>query len=503
MSANDINTTMKPILIKALISIALCLTQTLATTAAETTSLPTEHPNLIIVLVDEMRGQALGFLNEDPVVTPRLDRFSEEALVLPQAVSNQPVCSPYRAMLMTGKYPSTNGVSNNCNSATAPYGSELNESDRCWSDVLKDQGYSLGYIGKWHLDSPREPYLDCKNNDGKIKWNEWCPPSRRHGFDYWYSYGTYDYHLNPMYWNTDAQRTDFHYVKQWGPEHEADMAINYLKNTDGTYREPNKPFALVVSVNPPHSPYNMFPPKYLEPYKDKTVEDLIVRDNVDLSGDTEMSQHALKQTKNYFANITGVDEQFGRILDQIKESGLSKNTIVLFTSDHGNCLGTHEETSKNNHYEESMRVPFLVRWPEKITPRTDDLLISSPDIYPTLLGLMGFESEIPPEVQGTNHAGIFLNDEGLRPSSQLYLRGVYSNRQDYGRRGVRTERYKLMINKERNKEPEFTLYDRQNDPYELKNIAEQSPETLQQLIHRELIPWLQKTNDPWIVNTKR
>ncbi len=125
-------------------------------------------PNLVFVFPDQMRGQALGFLNEDPVLTPNLDRFAEESLVLTNAVSNYPVCSPYRAMLMTGKYAHANGVLSNCNSASAPFACELRRTDRCWSDVLKNHGYSLGYIGKWHLDAPHKPYVKCENNSDRF-----------------------------------------------------------------------------------------------------------------------------------------------------------------------------------------------------------------------------------------------------------------------------------------------------------------------------------------------
>ena len=102
----------------------------------------------------------MGFMNEDPVHTPVLDRFARESIVLKQAVSNYPVCSPYRAMLMSGKYPHSNKVTNNCTSATTPLNCELQQSDVCWSDVLSKQGYDLGYIGKWHLEGPRKPFVE-------------------------------------------------------------------------------------------------------------------------------------------------------------------------------------------------------------------------------------------------------------------------------------------------------------------------------------------------------
>ncbi|MCF7847419.1 MAG: sulfatase [Kiritimatiellales bacterium] len=454
-------------------------------------------PNLLIVFPDQMRGQAMGFLGEDPVVTPHLDRFAAESLVLPQAVSNYPVCSPFRAMLMTGKYPHANGVLVNCTNLSGLHGVELREKDRCWSDVLKDKGYSLGYIGKWHLDTPREPYIDCTNNKGKVKWNDWCPPNRRHGFDFWHAYGTYNEHMNPMYWSTNARREEFKYVEQWGPEHEADVAIDYIRNTGGIFRDSSKPFALVVSMNPPHTPYDQFPKKYLKPYEGKTDKDLIVRPNVDTSGKNKMSKLALSQTKNYFANITGVDEQFGRILQALERAGLKDDTVVLFTADHGNCIGTHNEKTKNNRYEESMRIPFIIRWSGKIAPRRDPLLVSAPDIYPTLLDMLGFASDIPASVEGSSHAGFFLTGKGPKPSSQLYLKIPTAIPED-GNRGVRTAKYKLTINITDDNKRQTVLFDLVNDPYELENIAPHNKDIVDRLIKTELIPWLEKTNDPWI-----
>jgi len=456
-----------------------------------------KHPNLVLVFPDQMRGQALGFLGEDPVVTPHLDRFAQESLVLPQAVSNYPVCSPFRAMLMTGTYPHTNKVLSNCTSRTEPVGCELQRTDRCWSDLLKDQGYSLGYIGKWHLDSPRAPYINCKNNRGTMKWNEWCTPARRHGFDFWYAYGTYDYHMNPMYWDTTAPRGGFRFAQQWGPEHEADLAINYIKNTGEQYRRPDQPFALVVSMNPPHTPYIQFPPRYLEAYAHKSAKDLLVRPNVDTSGKTKMSKLALAQTKNYFANVTGVDEQFGRILTALDEANLTEDTIVLFTSDHGNCLGTHNQPTKNNIYEESMRIPFIIRWPGHIRPRQDDLLVSVPDIYPTLMELMGHGRKIPSTVQGTSHAGLFLSGAGRRPTAQLYLKIPFDQPSD-GLRGIRTHQYKLIVTALAQKPLQYQLFDLESDPYEMANMAAQRPALVQRLIKQELYPRLKQTNDPWI-----
>ena len=454
-----------------------------------------KRPNLVFVFPDQMRGQALGFLNEDPVITPNLDAFAKDSLVLPQAVSNYPVCSPYRAMLMTGKWPHANKVLSNCTSNTEPFGCELQTDDRCWSDVLKDKGYSLGYIGKWHLEAPRPPYIDCANNRGKLKWNEWCPPHRRHGFDFWYSYNTYDHHLRPLYWRNNAARGDFHYVDQWGPEHEADLAIKYIANVGGKYRRPDKPFALVVSMNPPHTPYNLVPKKYVDMYGDKTADDLCNRDNIG-AADTKWGAYYRKHVKNYFAMVTGVDDQFGRILNALKQNGLDKDTIVVFTSDHGNCLGCNGQMTKNVHYEESMRIPFMIRFPGRIAPRTDDLLLSTPDIYPTLLDLMGLKSHIPQDVQGISRAPLFLTGKGARPDCQLYI-WVPPGKPHLGRRGVRTHRYTFMITKAEQKEPLRLLHDNVKDPYQLKNIAAEQPKIAAQL-EKKLEKLLRAHNDPII-----
>jgi arylsulfatase A-like enzyme len=362
--------------------------------------------------------------------------------------------------------------------------------------VLKEEGYSLGYIGKWHLDGPHEPYIDCANNRGELKWNEWCPPQRRHGFDHWYAYGTYDEHLRPLYWKGDAPRDGFHYVDQWGPEHEADKAIEYIRNPGDALRDPDSPFALVVSMNPPHTPYAAHPEEYDAPYADKQVEALCTRANIP-GPDTRWGKHYRAHIRDYFASVTGVDDQFGRIVRAVDDAGLGENTIIVFTSDHGDCVGIHEKVTKNNHYEESMRIPFLIRWKGRIDPGQDDLLLSTPDIYPTLLDLLGCGDGIPADLHGRSHAGLMRTGEGPRPSSQPYL-WVPVGQPAWGRRGVRTHRYTLEISCMPDEPTRTVLHDNREDPFQLKNVAAARPEIVEQLVHDELKPWLKRVGDPWI-----
>lgn len=456
-----------------------------------------ESPNLIFVFPDEMRAQTLGFLGEEKVQTPVLDRFAKESVYFSNAVSNYPVCSPTRAMIFSGQYPIHSKVTGNCTSISAKYGCELPETVQCWSDVLKEKGYSLGYIGKWHLDSPHEPYVNTSNNNGDPKWNEWTPPSRRHGFGYWHAYGTYDQHLRPMYWDTDTPRDSFKYYDEWGPVHEANKAIDFIRNRDGKFRKSGKPFALVVSMNPPHMDYKAVPQKYKDIYKDIPVESLISKPSIEPAG-TKWGDHYRKSVKDYYAAISGVDEQFGRILRVLEEDGLSANTIVVFTSDHGDCMGIHGEVTKNNPYEESMRVPLLIRFPGKIKPHTDDILLSTTDLYPTLLGLMGYAASIPNEVDGANLAVYLTTGKGSKPDSQWYMR-ISNADTSMGLRGLRTDRYTFVINQQKENQKDVMLFDRKEDPYQMKNIAGENP-SLEKELTLKLRGWLKKYQDPWIKN---
>jgi arylsulfatase A-like enzyme len=463
---------------------------------------PTTPPNLLIILVDQWTGHALGFENREPVLTPNLDALSKRSLVLEQMVSNYPVCSPARAMLMTGKYPLKNHVYSNVNSSSAPFGIELPKDIVCWSDVLKSNGYSNGYIGKWHLDSPHEPYIPTSNNIGKVAWNEWTPPDRRHGFDYWYAYGTYDVHNRPMYWDTKAPRDSFHYVDEWGPTHEAKKALAFLRNDDGQFRENGKPFSLVVSMNPPHSDYKTVPENYYNIYKDRPMETFLRDPNIPDAG-TPMGKEYRNNIKYYYANMTGVDDQVGHILQGLKDNKLDDNTIVVFMADHGNCLGKHNEISKNNIYEESLSIPFIIYWKGHILPRIDNTFLGSiPDLYPTFLDLMGLKSATPSDLDGLSYADYFKNGSGKKPANQYIMGAIISNEVNInsGFRGIRTKNYTFGYVKKDGK-TESVLFDLVKDPFELHNIYDPKSDVVKKF-RKELIRRLKETKDGFQIPDK-
>jgi len=453
-----------------------------------------KYPNLIFVFPDEYRKQAMGFMNEDPVLTPHIDRFASEGLVLTDAVSNRPVCSPYRAMLFSGQYPHANGVLGNVNSTTVQYENYLQETTRCFSDVLHDAGYNQAYLGKLHLDPPNEQYEYTEGTRGNgVIWDSYTPPGpRRHGYDFWHSYGCCDWHFDPHYWTGDDpidKRID---PKEWSTKHETDVALRYIRNEGGQCRDSDKPFSLVISYNPPHMPFKQVPEEYVEQYGDLTHEDLLTRPNVaaDEKGDS-----ARENVKHYFAMVTGVDDNFGRILDCLKDEGLEEDTIVVFTSDHGEMMGSHGCMGKSVHYEESFAVPFIIRWPGKIAAGENDLLIGTPDLMPTLLNLMGV-GNVPESVQGADYSDILLGENGPCPASALFL-NVNPGDPTGGSRGVRTHRNTFVVTRTKDGGEEMILHDNIADPYQLENIADDQPNLVAEL-REEMNGWLAKNGDPWL-----
>ena len=458
-----------------------------------------KNPNLIFIFPDQFRQQAAGCMGQDPVLTPSLDRLAEEGLMLTHAVSNFPVCSPYRAMLFTAKYPFSNGVYGNCYSKTAPLGIGLPEDARCFSDILNEADYSLGYIGKWHLDAPREEHIPFTEGwrgapGTGTYWDAYTPPGpRRHGFDFWYSYGCCDRHLNPHYWTGDAPVDERIDVMEWSVKHETDVALDYIVNRGGDFRRENSPFALFVAFNPPHTPFGQVPPHYLELYKETSSEKLLNRPNVSVEG---MGAMALEHVRNYFAAVTGIDEQVGRILNCLETTGLRDNTIVVFTADHGEMMGSHQLMHKSVWYDESLLVPFIVRWPERIRKGCDDLLLSAPDIMPSFLSMMGQESRIPDDVEGRDLSGAFLDEPLDRPESALYLR-VDPEHPKLGSRGLRTHDFTYVEHRNREYTGETSLlYDNRADPFQMHGLADAETQTAEKL-RNELNEWLMRTGDPW------
>lgn len=472
-------------------------------------------PNVIYVFPDQMRNHAMAFWGQegfsdkvnftpDPVRTPNLDRFARESMVLTSAQSNFPLSSPHRGCLLTGLYPNGSGIPLNC-VADRPI-SDLRDDIDCIGDVFSGAGYDCAYIGKLHAHhpTPNDPENPGHYVEDRVPaWDAYTEPSRRHGFNYWYSYGTFDEHKNPHYWDNEGRRHEPH---EWSPIHEAGKAVEYIRNRNGQ-RDPAKPFFLMVSMNPPHSPYRSLDDCMEEDYnlyRNMPLDSLLVRPNAD------RKRRKAESAAFYFASVTGVDRAFGSILDVLSELGLDRNTIVVFASDHGETMCSHNtDDPKNSPYAESMNTPFIVRYPGHVRPAVDDLIISSPDIMPTLLGLAGLHDRIPANVQGYDYSSVFLGDgkSVTRPDGALYFQNLNGRRDADGNvvsyfanaRGFKTKDYTiaLYVDRKTGRLQRSLLFHDSADPYQLDNLPLEENEAIVRDLCTRMGRELRRIGDPW------
>lgn len=455
--------------------------------------------NLLYIFADQWRAHAVGCAGEDQVITPNIDRFAGESMRFTNAYSTFPLCSPHRASLMTGKYPYNVGMWTNCK-----IGLEekimLKPQETCIGNVLKERGYQTGYIGKWHLDAS-ELNFNPHPESGAEEWDAYTPPGeRRQGFDYWLSYGACDQHLDPHYWTDSPKQIR---PGKWSAEFETDKAIEFMESR----REDDSPFALFVSYNPPHLPYELVPDCYFEPFKDLEVH---YRDNVP---DQFRTDRLNLITRQYFAAVYGIDCQFGRILSYLKEKGLEENTLVVLSADHGEMLGSHGLMSKNVWYEESIHIPLMIRQKGRIAPKDNDEIFASPDHMPTLLELLNLP--VPETCQGYSHAkGIF--GENPEAPDDMFLcsypggadmvaafekQGL--SHKAYGWRGIKTKDCTYVVSNgyapgEKRQE---LLYEDQKDRYQLNPIAigETSDDERVRKFRKRLKEYLELTGDPFLL----
>lgn len=473
-------------------------------------------PNLLFIFPDQMRRDAMGFWQKDkfkgalntvsdPVVTPTLDRFAQESIVFTQAVSTCPVCSPHRAMLMSGMWPWRNGVVNNCHKTRKDH---LKHEITCFTDVLAGAGYETCYIGKthWERNDPlfdeNQNYVGTTTPPGGLHFNPYdtyIPPGRgRHSNKYWFQC-VKDAHKDPRVYSNDARKVngkkdgEQYRPGVYSPKLEADVLAEYLKNSDGQ-RDPNKPFSVIWAPNPPHNPYESEEDcdevAYRKYYKGK--DGLLNRPNVE----GEKGAHAKHCVPFYLANVTGVDEQIGNVLQALEESGEADNTIVVFTADHGEMMGSHDRFGKLCIYEEAFCVPFMVKIPGRTKGTLEDLMITPPDIMPTVLGMLGLKSRIPGSVEGTDWSREIVSGDwsaAQKPKSAHYL--GFNNQA----KGLRTDRYSFELDEDGTQ----MLFDREQDPYQMKKLQlSDIPKPAADFICSELGMWLKKSKDPWYSERK-
>ena len=359
--------------------------------------------------------------------TPYMDRMAREGVAFDLAVANVPVCTPWRAAFLTGQYPLTTGMF--MNDVRLPV-------DRpTLGTVLRAAGYRTAYIGKWHLDGPSR--------------GGFTPPGpRRQGFDFW-AVGncTHDYMHSVYYRDTDAPL----YWDGYDAEAQTSLAIEYIQSG-----KRDSPFALVLSWGPPHNPYEAVPARYRDLYPAGEIE---VRPNC--------SDPNRDDIAGYYAHITALDDQLARLGNALDEQGLMENTVFVYTSDHGDMLGSHGRQRKQHPWDESIRVPFVMRCPDQAY---GGLRIDTPfnvvDIMPTLLGLAGIPA--PGACEGRDHAPA-VRGENFTGNEAAYIMSIspFSEYRGQPWRGIRTGGHTYV----RNLDGPWLLYDNREDPCQMRNLA--------------------------------
>ena len=390
----------------------------------------TNQPNVLIIMTDQWRAQAFGYAGDPNVKTPNIDQLASESINFKNAVSVCPVCSPARASLLTGQFPLTHGVFIN--------DARLSPAAITFGETFKDAGYATGYIGKWHVDG-----------HGR---HDPIPDERRHGFDYWKVLEcSHDYN-NSIYFDENNEK---HTWPGYDAFPQTDSAISFMS------RQKDNPFLLVLSYGPPHSPYMTAPDKYQKMYD---PEKIILPKNVPDWRHVDTRPNLC----GYYAHCTAIDDCIGEIITALDNLGKLENTIIVFTSDHGDMVGAKGFYDKQVPFDESIRVPFLLKLPGE-KPLAKEFPINSTDIFPTLTGLCGID--IPETVEGYNLQPYI---KGSNPPAEGALiqfphpfgkwdRGVGGR--EY--RAIRTARYTYV---EEINGPWF-LYDNQTDPFQENNLT--------------------------------
>ena len=421
-----------------------------------------KQPNVLFILVDQWRAQATGYAGDPNVKTPHLDRLATEGINFSTAVTVCSICTPYRAALQTGKYPLSTGMYVN--------DLYLPDEELCMGEIFKAAGYNTAYVGKWHLDGHgRYMYI---------------PPERRQGFDYWKVLEcTHKYNRSEYYAQNDPTRKVWEGYDAYAQTKDAQQYLREHANDD-------KPFLFFLSYGGPHFPHHNAPEDLKKLYPPESLQ---LRPNVQFAGKYTEPQ-VRKELQGYYAHCTALDNCIGDLMDTLDELGIADNTIVVFTSDHGEMMGSHaiRPGAKQHPYDESIRVPFLFRYPPLTDGKAREIKtpINTQDILPTLLSLV--DADIPESIEGDDLSGLIKKPgkELDRAALTMQVIPFVLLRTPY--RGVRTARYWYA---EEADGPSL-LFDCRNDPYQTTNLVGKAEYTeLQTKMAARLKEELIKTGD--------
>ena len=434
--------------------------------------------NLLFILTDQWRASAFGHGNDEVVRTPHIDRLGKQGAICTRAYAANPVCTPNRSCLLTGRHSHQTGMINN--------NLMLPTDEVCWPQVFADAGYRTHYIGKWHVDGEAKP--------GFVP-HGW----RRRGFQTFQGFNRGHIYHKPWGFDDDGSPLVPQQVasdpEYYEPTYQTDLAIEFMKQNQ------QSTFACCVSLGPPHTPFA--PPKDFDRY---TRDEIVLRPNVP----QRHEQQARKDLSGYYGLCESLDHEVGRMMSYLDESGLADSTLVVFTSDHGELAGSHGKYRKGEPEDESLRVPLVMRQPGMIPAGTvNESLVNSIDLMPTMLDLCELKDpgtstgrSVSSAVKDSRNASdtqdsIYCEGKLVGAASASKGRKQQAGAQASGPwRAVVTGSHKLVVRGD--EKNVVQLYDVENDPFETRNLANTAGhKDLQAGMLAQLLAHRDATGDPW------
>ncbi len=410
-----------------------------------------ERPNVVFILTDNHGAWTLGCYGNPDIRTPHLDQLASEGMLFRRAMSCNPVCSPTRATYLTGLIPSQHGVHSFLDNKymMGPEAYYTLEEFATLPAILHSEGYVCGLSGKWHLGANLTP---------------------QDGFSYWVTMvrgSTSNFYEDPIIEDGRVRKTPKYMTDFW-----TDHAVKFIEqNKDG-----EQPFFLYLAYN---GPYCLGPMllrsaqnRHAEYYADKQLLSF-PRDNVHPWQYNNLDYHNNPVSiRRVAAEVSGVDDGVGTVMQTLKQHGLDENTIVIFAGDQGwmggqnGFFGMGDHTRPIAAHDLMMHVPLIIRHPNRIRPGESEAMVSNYDFLPSLLDYMGLAERIPrqPKLPGRSFAPILRGDDIQWDTAMFY--------EMEGCRSVRTENWKYVARREPDGPSEF--YDMQNDPLERFNLYGQS-----------------------------
>lgn len=425
---------------------------------------PRARPNILFFITDDQAQSALSCYGNSILKTPNMDRIGDEGIRFELAFVTNSLCAPSRASFLTGLYSHSHGVTTNGEEPGWFDQQGLRRDQDTWPKLLREAGYASAVVGKWHIKSL--PF----------------------GFDHFAVLPGQGAYFDPEFIVNDGHAR----FRGHTDDVIADQALAWLK-----HRPADKPFCLLCQFKAPHTPWESAP-RFRDEFSDveipippaferlpDNIPEPVLKTRMSVAGmdfssrgvprdlPPERRKQANLQTfvKNYYRVLRGVDENVGRVLDFLDKEGLAQNTVVIYTSDNGFFLGEFGLYDKRLMYEPSIRVPMLMRWPERIRPKQVDNahMVLNVDVAPTLLEIGG--APPPKDLHGRSWLPLLDNPKTVWRDAFLYefyeYPAVHCVRKH---RGVRTRNWKLIHFWEQPEE--YALYDLANDPDELVNLAD-------------------------------